>query len=148
MKPADTPSDETLRDLLYRKVKNSNLMSYGIHMYNSLNEGDPKKSYQTLRDMIRRHTERQTEDKMLLEKEKAVKNVPTYFRASNPAVRRPKQRPHLRPMVQRNRNPNHREQWGKLKKQLLSSLHPTQRDIQKTRKGKERVTARTEEEPV
>ena len=36
MKPADIPSDETLRDLLYRKVKNSNLMSYDIHMYNSL----------------------------------------------------------------------------------------------------------------
>lgn len=46
------PSDETVRDLLYRKVKNPNLMSYDIHKYNSLNEGDPKKTYQTLRDMI------------------------------------------------------------------------------------------------
>ena len=48
-------------------------MSYDIHMCNSLNEGNPKKTYQTLHDMIRRHIERQTEDKMLLEKEKAVR---------------------------------------------------------------------------
>ena len=43
-------------------------MSFDMHTYNSLNEGHPK--YQGLRDIIRRRIERQTEDKMLLEKEK------------------------------------------------------------------------------
>ena len=84
MKPADIPNDDTLRDLLCRKVKNSNLMSYDLHMYNSLHEGDLKKSYQTVRDMIRRHIERQTKDKMLMEKEKAVKNVANIFQNLKP----------------------------------------------------------------
>ena len=59
-------------------------------MYNSLNEKDPKKTYQTLRDMIRRHIERQTEDKMLLEKEKAVKNVTNIFQSLKPSGPAPK----------------------------------------------------------
>ena len=89
MKPADIPSD-ALRDLLYRKVKNSNLMSYDIHMYNSLNEGDPKKTYQTLRDMVRKRIDRQTEGRMLLEKEKAVKNVANIFQSRKPSGPAPK----------------------------------------------------------
>ena len=64
-------------------------MSYDIHMYNSLNEGDPKKTYQTLRDIIRRHIERQTEDKMLPEKEKAVKNAANISKAAPKAKATP-----------------------------------------------------------
>lgn len=90
MKPTDIPSDETLRDLLWRKIRNSNLMAYDIHAYNSLNEGDPKKTYQNIRDIIRRHIERQTEDKMILEKEKAVKNVASIFRSLKPGGPAPK----------------------------------------------------------
>ena len=90
MKPADVPSDDTLRDLLFRKVKNSSLMSYDTHMYNSPNEGDPKKSYQTVRDMIRRHIERQTEGKMLVEKEKTVMNVANIFHNLKPGGPAPK----------------------------------------------------------
>ena len=52
-------------------------MSYDIHMYNSLNEGDPKKSYQTLRDMIRRHIERQTEDRPAPNDPKKPKTKPS-----------------------------------------------------------------------
>ena len=59
-------------------------------MYNSLNEGDPKKTYQTLRDMIRRHIERQTEYKMLLEKEKAVKDIANIFQSLKPSRPAPK----------------------------------------------------------
>ena len=54
-------------------------MAYDTHAYNSLNEGDPKKTYQNIRDIVRRRIERQTEDKMILEKEKAVKNVASIF---------------------------------------------------------------------
>ena len=45
MKLADIPNDVTLRDLLYRKMKNFNVISYDLQLYNNLNEGDPKKSY-------------------------------------------------------------------------------------------------------
>ena len=67
MKPSDIPSDDTLRDLLWRKIRISSLMSYDMHMYNGLNEGDMKMTYQILRGIIRRHIERRTEDKMILE---------------------------------------------------------------------------------
>ena len=146
MKPADIPSDDTLRDLLRRKVKNSSLMFYDIHMYNSLNEGDPKKSYQTLRNMIRRHIERQTEDKMLHEiheKEKAVKNVANLFQSLKPGG---PPRPHLRPMSRRSQSLNHREQWERPVKRHLSSQPPIRRNVQKIRKEKERAMAKTEEE--
>lgn len=79
VKSTDIPSDETLRDLLWRKIRNSSLMAYNMVACNSLNEGDPKKTYQNIRDIIRRHIERQTEDTMILEKEKAVKNVATAY---------------------------------------------------------------------
>ena len=59
-------------------------------MYNSLNEGDPRKTYQTLRDVIRRRIERQTEDKMLLEKKEAVKNVANVFQSLKPNGPAPK----------------------------------------------------------
>ena len=70
-------------------------MAFDIHTYNSLNEGDPKKTYQNIRDIIRRHIERQTEDKMLLEKEKAVKKVASIFQNLKPqaAPNEPKKKP-------------------------------------------------------
>ena len=37
---------------------------------------------------------------------------PTYFRVASPVVQHLRLRPHLRPMIQRNRSPNHPGQWG------------------------------------
>ena len=148
MKPADIPSDDTLRDLLFGKVKNSNLMSHDIHMYNSLNEGDPKKSYQTVRDMIRRHIERQTEDKMLhierqtedkmlLEKEKAVKNVANIFQDLKPGGPAPKAKATPAPNEPKKpRNPSHREQWERLRKRRLSNQPPNPKRHPEDKKGK------------
>ena len=132
---------ETLRDLLYWKVKNSNLTSYDIHMYNSLNEGDPKKSYQTLRDMIRRHIERQTEDKMLLEKEKAVKNVANIFQSLKPGGPAPKAK--ATPAPNDPKKPTHREQEERLRKRHLSSQPPIRKDIRKTKRVKEKEMVKT-----
>ena len=143
--PSGISSDETLRDLLWRKIRNSKLMFHDIHMYNSLNEGDPEKTYQTLRAMIRRHIERQTEDKMLLEKEKAVKNVANIFQSLKPSGPAPKQKLHLHPMIQRSLNQNHQAQRERRKRRPLSNRPPILRDIQKS-KGKEKEMAKTEEE--
>ena len=75
----------------------------------------PRRRIKTLRDIIRRHVERQTEDKMLLEKEKAVKNVANVFQNLKPSGPPPR-----RKQVQLERR----------KRQPLSSLCPIPRDIQ------------------
>ena len=59
-------------------------------IYNSLNEGDPKKSYQSLWDIVRRHIQRQTENKIFLEKEKVVKNMSNIFQGLKPSGPIPK----------------------------------------------------------
>ena len=67
MTPSDIPHEDTLRDLLWRKIRNpTSWQIYDMSAYHSLSEGAAKKTYQTLRDTIRGYIERQTEDKMLL----------------------------------------------------------------------------------
>ena len=83
---------------------------------------------------------------MLLEKEKAVKNVANIFQSLKPSGPAPKAKATPAPNDLINRNPTHPGQWGTQKKQLLSSQLPIRKDILKTRKGKEREMAKTEEE--
>ena len=74
---------------------------------------------------------------MLLEKEKAVKNVANIFQSLKPGGPAPiRLRPHLHPMIRRSQNPNHREQWERPKKRHLSSQLPIRKGIQKTKRGK------------
>lgn len=80
MKPTDIPSDETLRDLLWRKIRNSNLMVYDINVYTALDEGDLKKTYKHIRDIIRRHIERQTVTRCSPRRSKLLRMSPAYSR--------------------------------------------------------------------
>ena len=48
MMPEDVPQDDWLRDALYKKIRNSNLMMYDIKQYESWLEGDPRRTYQYL----------------------------------------------------------------------------------------------------
>lgn len=52
IKPADVQSDDNLRDCLYRKIKDSQIMKYGLDTYRMLEEGDVNKSRAFLEKLI------------------------------------------------------------------------------------------------
>ena len=58
MMPDDVPPDDWLRDSLYKKIRNSNLMMFDIKQYESWIEGDQRRSYRYLLDVIERHISR------------------------------------------------------------------------------------------
>jgi len=70
MMPEDVPQDDWLRDALYKKIRNSNLMMYDIKQYESWLEGDPRRTYQYLINAIERHIARIREDKHVAAREK------------------------------------------------------------------------------
>lgn len=65
-------------------------MACDVSAYNSMSEGDPRKTYNRLCDVIRRYIERQTEDKVIAEKERAVKKVANISPGLKPTVPAPK----------------------------------------------------------
>ncbi len=55
MRPGDVPNDVALRDILYDKIKNSKLMTFDIHYYDSKQETHVDKTYSYLMDTINKH---------------------------------------------------------------------------------------------
>jgi len=74
MMPEDVPQDDWLRDALYKKIRNSNLMMYDIKQYESWIEGDPRRTYQYLINVIERHIARLREDKHVAAREKYARD--------------------------------------------------------------------------
>ena len=74
MMPEDVPQDDWLRDALYKKIRNSNLMMYDIKQYESWMEGDPRRTYQYLINVIERHIARIREDKHVAAREKYARD--------------------------------------------------------------------------
>ena len=74
MMPEDVPQDDWLRDALYKKIRNSNLMVYDIKQYESWMEGDPRRTYQYLINVIERHIARIREDKHVVAREKYARD--------------------------------------------------------------------------
>ena len=74
MMPEDVPQDDWLRDALYKKIRNSNLMVYDIKQYESWMEGDPRRTYQYLINVIERHIARIREDKHVAAREKYARD--------------------------------------------------------------------------
>ena len=74
MMPEDVPQDDCLRDALYKKIRNSNLMVYDIKQYESWMEGDPRRTYQYLINVIERHIARIREDKHVAAREKYARD--------------------------------------------------------------------------
>ena len=72
--PEDVPQDDWLRDALYKKIRNSNLMMYDIKQYESWLEGDPRRTYQYLINAIERHIARIREDKHVAAREKYARD--------------------------------------------------------------------------
>ena len=75
MMPDDVPPDDWLRDALYdKKVRNSSLMMFDIKQYESWIEGDQRRSYRYLLDVIERHISRIREDKHVAAREKYARD--------------------------------------------------------------------------
>ena len=109
-----------------------------------MNDDDAKKTYKHLRDMIRRHIERQTEDRMILEKEKAVKNVANIFQNLKPGGPAPKLKaapadPKKKPKGQQEQVVS--EDAAAVKPKPNPKKHPE--DKNKKGKGKVKVMERT-----
>ena len=73
MKPDDRPSKNSLRDTLFRKIEHSKLMHFDISRYRTFNEGHDDKTYDFLLDMIKGYIARGKQERLLKERERAVK---------------------------------------------------------------------------
>ena len=73
MKQDDRPSPNSLRDTLLRKIEHSKLMHFDISRYQTFNEGHPEKTYEFLIDMIKGYIARGKQERLLKERERAVK---------------------------------------------------------------------------
>ena len=69
----DRPSQNSLRDTLFRKIEHSKLMHFDISRYRTFNEGHPEKTYDFLIDMIKGYRARGKQERLLKERERAVK---------------------------------------------------------------------------
>ena len=85
MMPDDVPPDDWLRDALYKKVRNSNLMMFEIKQYESWMEGDHRRTYRYLLDIIERHISRIREDKHVAAREKYAREFAGGGKPSAPA---------------------------------------------------------------
>ena len=74
MMPDDIPPDDWLRDVLYKKIRNSHLLMFDIKQYESWIEGDPRRSYQHLLDVMERQIARIREDKHVAAREKYARD--------------------------------------------------------------------------
>ena len=62
MLPEDVPPDNWLRDCLFKKIGNSHLPMFDIKQYESCDEGDYRKTYRHLRNVIEKAIARAKED--------------------------------------------------------------------------------------
>ena len=69
----DRPSQNSLRDTLFRKIEHSKLMHFDISRYPTFNEGHPEKTYDFLVDMIKGYIARGKQERLLKERGRAVK---------------------------------------------------------------------------
>ncbi|CAL1154170.1 unnamed protein product [Cladocopium goreaui] len=73
MKHDDLPSNNSLRDTLFRKIEHSKLMAFDINRYKTFDEGHPEKTYAYLTGMIKGYIARGKQERLLKDRERAVK---------------------------------------------------------------------------
>ena len=73
MKHDDLPSNNSLRDTLFRKIEHSKLMAFDINRYKTFDEGHPEKTYVYLTGMIKGYIARGKQERLLKDREGAVK---------------------------------------------------------------------------
>ena len=75
MRSEDRPSTLALRDILYRKIKGSKKMEFGLNAYHRLPDKHPQKSYEFLLALIDHQIKSDREHLTLDMKEKSVKTM-------------------------------------------------------------------------
>ena len=75
IKPADTQSDETLRDCLYRTIKDSHALKHGLDTYRMTKETDKNKSRAYLENLILKTIEMNRSEKNQSDKDRYLKSV-------------------------------------------------------------------------
>ena len=75
MRSEDRPSKLALRDILYRKIKGSKKMEFGLNAYHRLPDKHPQKTYEFLLALIDHQIKADREDLMLDMKERSVKSM-------------------------------------------------------------------------
>ena len=73
MKHDDRPSTNSLRDTLFRKIEHSKLMHFDISRCRTLDEGHSEKTYDFLITMIKGYIARGKQERLLRDRERAVK---------------------------------------------------------------------------
>ena len=105
MMPDDVPPDDWLRDSLYKKIRNSNLMMFDIKQYESWIEGDQRRSYRYLLDVIERHISRIREDKHVAAREKYARDFAGGGEPTAPAPNPTAAAPDANPKAKAKANP-------------------------------------------
>ena len=86
MLPDDIPPDNWLRDSFYKKIRNYHLMMFDIKQYESWEDGDARKTYQHLRNVIERTIARVKEDKQTNARDKYARD---YAGSGKPTIPAP-----------------------------------------------------------
>ena len=153
MMPDDVPPDDWLRDALYKKIRNSSLMMFDIKQYESWMEGDQRRSYRYLLDVIERHISRIREDKHVAAREKYARDFAGWRQTFSSCGqirlllhRMRTQKQSLRLLPRRRQHPRRRPRPMRLRFYHLLSLSSMQKGREKV-KGKERIE-QTAEVPV
>ena len=71
MRAEDVPPERPLRDILYKKIRDSTVMKFDLSLYDQLADSDPMKTYDVLMSFIVKRSKLDREKKNQLEKEKA-----------------------------------------------------------------------------
>ena len=80
MRPGDVPNDVALRDILYDKIRNSKLMMFDIHYFDSKQEPHPDKTYKYLMDTINKHIKIRREEKNRDARNQGLKHMNSRFK--------------------------------------------------------------------
>ena len=92
MLPDNIPPDNWLRDSLFKKIRNSHLMMFDIKQYESWEDGDHRKTYRHLRNVIERTIARVKEDKQTTARDKYARDYAVAGSQQSPLQRLPLQK--------------------------------------------------------
>ena len=81
MRPGDVPNDVALRDILYDKIRNSKLMVFDLHYYESKEETHVDKTYKYLMDTISKHIKLRREEKNRDAQKQGLKHITSRYKS-------------------------------------------------------------------
>ena len=91
MRAEDVPPKRTLRDILYKKIRDSTVMKFDLSLYDQFADSDPMKTYDLLMSFIVKRIKLDREKKNQQEKEKAWTEI-TNPKPGTPATKAEKEK--------------------------------------------------------